>query len=213
MRSLFVTFSILLMLSIQPIVSQADDHLFRVSPDDVIFEVDQLKPGDYMTESVRVENNHDSPLKVIGDAEYLHGSNYIYEQLQLTVKNDQQTEVYQGSLANFIESEMVTLDVEDEEELLFHVEFPMESDNSFQGLNIGVQLSFSTQLVEDNESVAGEEDRLLPFTGGSLSSGLLPQTGETIPYLYYVIGTLLVSVGICLMLWHKRLKQMWVNDG
>ncbi|NIK11913.1 LPXTG cell wall anchor domain-containing protein [Alkalibacillus almallahensis] len=212
MRSLFVTFIILLMLSMQPIVSQADDHLFSVSPDDVMFEVDQLKPGDYMTETVRVENHHESPLVVIGDSEYLHGSNYIYEQLELTVKDDQQTILYQGSLANFIESEMVTLDVEDEEELLFHVEFPMESDNSYQGLNIGVQLSFSTQLVEDNESVPGEEDRFLPFTGGSLPGGLLPQTGETIPYPYYVIGVLLVSAGICLMLWHKRLKEMWVND-
>ncbi|MDQ0158071.1 LPXTG cell wall anchor domain-containing protein [Alkalibacillus salilacus] len=212
MRSLFVTFIILLMLSIQPIVSQADDDLFSVSPDDVIFEVDQLKPGDYMTETVRVENHHEAPLVVTGDAKYLHGSNYIYEQLDLTVKNDQQKVIYQGSLANFIESEMVTLDVEDEEELLFHVEFPMESDNSYQGLNVGVQLSFSAQIEENAESVASDEDRLLPFTGGSLPGGLLPQTGETIPYLYYVIGTLLVSSGICLLLWHKRLKQMWVSD-
>jgi LPXTG-motif cell wall-anchored protein len=107
-------------------------------PEGVLFNVSNLKPGDLMIRELTIQNNGNQNFTYNFESRKKSGSNLLYNQLQLEVK-DGSSILYEGSLGSFVELNPRTLTRFSEEMLTLSVEFPYESGNEFQGLATEVE--------------------------------------------------------------------------
>ncbi|GEN44336.1 LPXTG cell wall anchor domain-containing protein [Alkalibacillus haloalkaliphilus] len=174
------------------------------TPQSVMFDLSNIKPGDTAERTLTIENYGNMDYNYHSSVEHTGGSEKLFEQLQLVV-SDESGVLYEGSLSGFEGFESRPLEVQESEEVVFGIKFPWESGNEFQGL----ETAFDLQVWASGEEVASstpeeEEEGTLPSTGGGL--GILPQTGESIPYLYYIIGGVIALSGLGLILAKRRSK-------
>lgn len=179
------------------------DHVSVHIEEDFIFNVENLKPGDYMTRTLEIENDGDYDYYFHASAEYTGGSEKLFKQFQLSVTDSSGEMVYEGSLAGFNGMEQRFLEMGDSESFELKATFPYESDNSFQGLSTEFKISVWAEAEPPEDNEEGVVDSDTDVKGG----GLLPQTGEEIPVLFYVIGGSFLISGLLLYLWTRRLAR------
>jgi LPXTG-motif cell wall-anchored protein len=107
-------------------------------PEAVLFNVSNLKPGDLMIRELTIQNNGNKNFTYNFDSRKKSGSDLLYNQLQLEVK-DNSTVLYNGSLGSFTGLNPRSLLSHSQEKITLTVEFPFSSGNEFQGLGTEVE--------------------------------------------------------------------------
>lgn len=255
-----------LFLLVTPMQSYAD-HVSIDVDEEFLFDVENLKPGDYMRENLMVENTGDHDYYFHAESKFESGSKKLFNQFLLEVTDSEDAELYEGSLADFTGFDPRFLEKGETDEIEFKATLPYESGNEFQGLAVKFKILIwaEAQPTEPNpdpnpkpnpdpepdpdpepnpdpdpdpDPQPNPEDTPEPTPGddtddpgdgkgGPLeplpddvtdestvedvkSDSLLPETGEEIPYQFYIAGGLLLIVGTVLF---KRKRKVEKYEG
>ena len=169
-------------------------------PHKILFDASNLKPGDWIIEKVLISNEGMMDFRYSANVQKTSGSDLFFQQLQLEASiND--TLLYNGPLHEFTGMPARPLKHATSEEMTLKVTFPWESGNEFQGLSADATIQFiaeedieTTPTEEIDKEGVTSEDRGKPTL--SILESSLPQTGETPPTLYYLIGGFLLMTGL-----------------
>ncbi|MFC4023870.1 TasA family protein [Oceanobacillus longus] len=189
-------------IATQSTVSAEGEITIDILPEEILFNIDNMKPGDWAPRSVVIQNNgildfaYDVSAKPSGDTLKL------YNELLLEIR-DSKDLLYNGKLKDFQVLSPRTLKSSSEETLDFTIRFPEHLGNDFQGLNAKFSLFFTAEgenNERDEQFIAGA----ISSGGGSIGDGSpLPNTATTI-FNFLVIGIILLMAGIGLMLYRKK---------
>ncbi|MDQ0352576.1 LPXTG-motif cell wall-anchored protein [Alkalibacillus filiformis] len=186
--STLIVIALFLFLSVQTV---ADEGQSLIEFDDEgFFQVTNFAPGQTEESTISVQNVADSSIEYAVTLDY-DGDENFYEQLLVNMYVEEQL-VYEGSFSGLEEVAAGELAEGEEVPLTLSVHFPKESGNEYQGNNMNFVLTAHAEEVAEEE----------------VASGVLPQTGEGIPYLYYIGGALLLLIGVALLLSKKRPKTI-----
>ncbi|MCG1026827.1 LPXTG cell wall anchor domain-containing protein [Virgibacillus halodenitrificans] len=173
----------------------------NVLPGDVLFNINNMKPGDWAPRTITVQN------KGIKDFTYQmslrnDGEEKLFNELLLEI-NDSKTVLYEGKLADFTKLSDRDLSTSKQEELEVTVIFPEYLGNEFQGLDAEFSILFTaegktSQLAE--VSVDG-----MIGSGNSQTQSFLPNTATGIFNLFLSGAVLLIS-GVFILLYKKWRK-------
>lgn len=183
------------------------------SPAKRVFEVSNIKPGDTMTRPLVIQNDGNIDFDYNMASKMISGSDKLFNQLLLSVSQAGEV-LYSGTFGNFEGMSLRSLGVNDKEELSLSVEFPYESGNEFQGLATSVLFTFTAEGKPSDggpgtDSPDGDQGTAEPSEpDASPVSGQLPQTGESAPTMFYVIGGLLMLGGATLGVVSYRRRRM-----
>lgn len=190
-----------------------------LTPKDVLFDVPNMKPGDWAERSIRVNNEGAAKFLYTMSSEFADGSKKLYEALTLEVR-DQDRVLYKGSLEGFTKLQGRTLSAGQSEQLIYTVRFPEELGNEYQGLGMKVKFVFyaeedggtigtpqdpSNTGITDKTHVGNGTNNLLANPSNSnMNYGLLPRTGTQ------YMNTILIGIGMILIglfVYQKRAKR------
>ncbi|SDK35541.1 TasA family protein [Sediminibacillus albus] len=161
-------------------------------PKDLLFDVHNMKPGDWASRSYTIQNNGSQNMDYYLSAEFKSGSEKLYKALVLQVKEGDQ-ELYTGSLAAFNQLEQRQLKARMEEELTFTVQFPEELGNDYQGLISTFNIIIHAKGV--------------PVTGPQTSDGKgLPNTAAGM-FNMLLIGAVLLISGTAAYLYARKTRK------
>lgn len=175
-----------------------------LSPQDLLFDINNMKPGDWVPRTLTVKNlgskdfDYQMTLRNSGDKK-------LFNELLLEIKADGK-ELYQGKLAAFKSLPARNLTNGSEESLAITIRFPEELGNDFQGLQSSFVLSF---IAEGKNSLAVQAT-----TNGQIDSGNTPSAGHSLPttatniFNLVLVGSVLVAGGIVMMIMRhfRRIK-------
>lgn len=161
------------------------------TPERVLFNVSNMKPGDRATRTLTISNSGKQVFSYLSSADKKTGSDELYKALLLTV-SDANGEVYKGSLGDFEKFEPRTLASQGSEELVFLVEFPAHLGNEYQGLECEVEFKFY---------VEGTLGGVLPVDGLKL-----PNT-TTNTFNFIAAGIVIIAGGLIFYRYQNRKKQ------
>lgn len=179
-----------------------------LSPVQQLFNIHHMKPGDWMTRTLTIQNKGNQDFMYQSGANFISGSEMLYNQLVMTVSTGDEI-LYEGKLSGFNGFEKRPLAHLEEEKLTYTVEFPYESGNEFQGLTTKVAFNFAAEMLPEDvvESVGSVPVKGDPSNFGSA----LPKTGEINPIIFYLAGLALILTGI--MLYRKKLNPLvWIVE-
>ncbi|WP_338655123.1 hypothetical protein V6B14_03260 [Sporosarcina psychrophila] len=173
MSKLFRVFPILLLISgicFFPVTSVfadgednagKDDIDISISPNDTLFEISNMKPGDWAPRTITVQN--------VGSKDFAYqmqlensGEKKLFNELLLEIKVDGK-ELYQGKLAAFKSLPARKLTRGSGENLDITIRFPEHLGNDFQGLGAAFVFTFTAE-GRDNPGNGGGDN---PGDGGS----------------------------------------------
>ena len=181
-----------------------DDIDISISPNDTLFDISNMKPGDWAPRTMTVKN--------LGSKDFDYqmqlqntGEKKLFNELLLEIKVDDK-ELYQGKLAAFKSLPARKLTSGTEENLDITIRFPEQLGNDFQGLKAAFVFSFT---VEGKDSSA-----IQTMTTGQIDSGGPTSAGFTLPatstniFNIMFLGSVLVVAGIVLMIirHYRRMK-------
>ncbi|TMU84251.1 LPXTG cell wall anchor domain-containing protein [Bacillus sp. BHET2] len=165
------------------------------SPTGVFFQVDNMKPGDWTTKTIKVKNEGLKDFQYTMSSELKSGSDQLYNALMMTV-SDTKGVLYEGKVSGFKGFDARKLASSGEENMTFKIDFPEHLGNEFQGLMSEVKFTFQA------EGVIGES---LPVGGITL-----PNTGTAI-YKLLLLGGLLFFSGLGVYVYQYRRRMNMVN--
>jgi len=182
-----------------------NDIGLSISPKDTLFDISNMKPGDWAHRTITVENS--------GSKDFVYqmqlqnsGEKKLFNELLLEIKADDK-ELYQGKLAAFKSLPATKLISGTEENLDITIRFPEHLGNDFQGLRSAFAFTFTAEGKDSTPVQAvtlGQID-----SGGPTSAGFsLPATSTNIFNLMF-LGTAFVAGGIVLMIirHYRRMKM------
>ncbi|MGP4070927.1 LPXTG cell wall anchor domain-containing protein [Piscibacillus sp. B03] len=224
-----------------PIYADSEDISISTTPEQVLFDVTNIKPGDWFEREVVIENDGEKDFVYYIDSRMISGSEKLYNHMNFKIEDSNGEILYEGKLGDYKGLEYRELTAGEKEDLLLVAEFPPESGNEFQGLetNFSIRILARAEPIEvpddvedlpdepeesDNQDKPKEDDsdeqagRDKGDSGGSDNEEAtseeqvkgdqeLPQTGEEIPYLFYIIGGLFLVSGTILFLITRRIAS------
>ncbi|WP_090988714.1 LPXTG cell wall anchor domain-containing protein [Bacillus sp. OV322] len=157
---------------IYPSVSEASEQEIDIatSPDQFLFKVGNLKPGDWMPREITISNEGKRDFNYYSFVEKKHSEKELFENLTLSVQDKNNHFLYKGKLADFKGFPPRFLKSGKSETLLFTVKMPDELGNEFQGSAAAALFKF---YAEEPDSV------VTPPPGDNNDPGTPPdQTGS-----------------------------------
>lgn len=189
-------YSVLLILIIQSAASNAyadsteKEIDIMTTPEKVLFELDNMKPGDWAERSLVITNSGTKDFHYLSSATLVSGSEKFYNALILTI-SDKNGQIYHGSLESFKELKPREIISGGLDELQFKVEFPYEMGNEYQGLASIVEFKFYAE---------GTIGGVIPVDGVKL-----PKTATNILDII-LIGVIILTIGTFILIISKRKK-------
>lgn len=175
--------------------SNTPDIDIATSPESVLFDISNLKPGDWANRTIIIENNGTEDFKYLTQGKLKQGSEKLYNELLLRI-SDKDKVLFDGKLKDFNKLDPRFLAKNSSEQLFFKVVVPEQLGNDFQGLDCEVQFKFY---------VDGTLGGLLPANGPKL-----PETGTNM-YNILVTGVALI-LGGALLQFYFRLRRKFVKQ-
>lgn len=160
-----------------------------VKPGKVLFDLSNVKPGDSMTRTFKLENTGNGDFDYDITNEFTGGSEKFYNQLYLKIENDDGV-LFEGKLHEFSKLESRQLKSKTNESMLFFIKIPMELGNEYQGLTTDFQFDI---YVEGTLGGVIPVDNRLPETATNL-------------FNFIIIGAALVFTGGSMFLYQRRKK-------
>ncbi|MGM7701342.1 LPXTG cell wall anchor domain-containing protein [Pseudalkalibacillus sp. Hm43] len=164
------------------------------SPASYLFDLQNLKPGDWAERKLVVSNDGNIDFDYRTLAKFKDGSKKLYDQLDLKIEDQTGVVLFEDKLYKFDQLTERKLDHHHTDEFVVTVTFPSESGNEFQGLGTTFELEFSAQATK--EEVPTQEPKDPDKTENESPKSALPQTGESNPIWYYLTGIMLAGVGV-----------------
>jgi LPXTG-motif cell wall-anchored protein len=124
--------------------ADADELRIKTSPDTALFSLYQMKPGDWATRKLTVQNRGDQDFTYHTQSQFISGSEQLFNEFSLKVWDSNQI-LYDGKLKDFNGLQPRFLQSLNQEDLLFRVEFPYELGNEYQGLGFDVEFKFAVE--------------------------------------------------------------------
>jgi LPXTG-motif cell wall-anchored protein len=152
-------------------------------PSNDIFDVKNMRPGYGVTKTLLIQNSGNVNFDYYMDAKKLSGSDKLFNQLLLSVTTENGELIFKGKLSKFQNIGLRHLAKSGKEKLIFQIELPPEIGNEYQGLQIKVIYFFIAKHSLNNNS-----------------GGVLPKTGETNPWLFYISGILITLIGVTILI-------------
>ncbi|SFJ47202.1 LPXTG-motif cell wall anchor domain-containing protein [Halobacillus dabanensis] len=166
-----------------------------------VIDIENFKPGDYAVRSFALNNDGTQNLQYTMTSSHKSGSEKLYNQLTFILEIEGE-QVFAGHLSDFEKISARKLAAKNADEMTLKVEFPYESGNEFQGLATEVGFTFFAEgdipPVSTPDQGEGSPQSQADQPTGSSEGGMLPQTGEGSPLLYYLVGGLLLTLGVSL---------------
>ncbi|MEH7526720.1 LPXTG cell wall anchor domain-containing protein [Bacillus sp. JJ1503] len=131
-------------LFLQPINIQASTNQqpnIETKPNNYLFDVKNMSPGDWATRTLTIQNRGESDFTYNSESYYKAGSRKLYNEFLLKVW-DSKGLLFEGKLKDFDGFKPRHLPSKNEEDLKFEVTFPYELGNEFQGLAFNFELRF-----------------------------------------------------------------------
>ncbi|MGM0778452.1 MAG: TasA family protein [Bacillota bacterium] len=192
----------------------------NTTPHGIMFNVDNLKPGDWMPRNITIKNDGNQDFKYtskIGKSKSIKG---LFEELELEVKKDTKM-LYEGKLKDFKGFSPRKLAKGTEETLFFQVTMPEHLGNEFQNSAAEAEIIFLAEAT--GEPGTGNET---PGSGDNNSGGgtnnsppstdatVIPEKVNKLPntatnnYNLLLIGALFLGAGSVILLWcYRRLRS------
>ncbi|MGD6778719.1 LPXTG cell wall anchor domain-containing protein [Sutcliffiella horikoshii] len=162
------------------------------TPEKVLFDVDNMKPGDWAERVLEISNGGKEDFNYIVSSKLKSGDKKLYNELKLTITSEDNNELFNGTLGQFNKLDPREIKTIDKEQLTFQVNFPAELGNEFQGLTCEVEFKIYAE---------GTLGGLIPAENGIK----LPNTATDTMNIMIVGGTLLL-IGLIVLLMY-RLKK------
>ncbi len=175
-----------------------------LSPKDNLFDISNMKPGDWAPRTITVKNGNkdfDYQMQVQNN-----GEKKLFNELLLEIKADDK-ELYQGKLAAFKSLPARKLTSGTEENLDITIRFPEHLGNDFQGLQSAFAFSFTAEGKDSPAVQAMVLGQI--YSGGPTSAGFSLPTTSTNIFNLMLVGSVLVAGGIVLMIirHYRRMKM------
>ncbi|WP_264740321.1 TasA family protein [Cytobacillus firmus] len=113
-------------------IHQADRYLFNLT---------NMKPGDWVTRNLTIQNRGNSNFTYNTRVEFTNGSEKLYNEFQLKIW-DSNVLLFNDKLHKFQGLNPRNLPAGKQEDLKFEVKFPYELGNEYQNLNFDFELRF-----------------------------------------------------------------------
>ncbi|WP_051968174.1 TasA family protein [Neobacillus sp.] len=193
LTGLFLCFLLIFLFSKNTKAESMKEIKIATSPEDSLFNVTNLKPGDWMDRTLTIHNNGQKDINYILTTEMVNGSDKFYNELQLKVA-DKDKVLFEDKLKDLNKLEPRFIGKNNSEQLFFTVTVPEELGNEYQGLGCEIQFKFFV------EGTLGE---LFPMDGAKL-----PNTG-TNSFNFIMLGLAFVLTGILIQFiqWRKRIAR------
>ncbi|WP_272031514.1 TasA family protein [Oceanobacillus kimchii] len=184
--------------------SNAHEIELSITPDDFLFNIENMKPGDWAPRTLTINNSGSSEFEYQMSVEN-NGNDKLFNELLLLIEDVDQNKLYDGKISEFSSIPSRYLDAENHEDLHITVTFPEHLGNEFQG----VSSSFSFIFYAEGDTIQGNKDNdvaevsgLVENDNGDSNNQLLPNTATSI-FSILLLGLLIVSVGLFVVIWQK----------
>ena len=168
-----------------------------LTPTDTLFEVNNMKPGDWAPRTITVKNvgskNFDYQMQLQNS-----GDEKLFNELMLEIKAADE-ELYQGKLANFKSLPIRKLTTGNEENLEVTIRFPEHLGNEFQALQSSFAFTFTAE-GDESEPVQEEIIGHIASSGSQMSGGPGLPDGATNLINYILLCGALVVGGIVMVI-------------
>lgn len=114
-------------------LAAAKSGMIELSPSKVLFDISDMKPGDWTERELEVANKTGKPLFYRAGVQFRTGSDMLFSELDLLLVRNGQT-IYKGKVRDFLYSAPLQLSGNARDRLIWTIEFPPEAGNEFQGL-------------------------------------------------------------------------------
>ncbi|MBO0958281.1 cell wall protein [Neobacillus sp. MM2021_6] len=174
--------------------SEIQEIDIATSPEKVLFDLNNLKPGDWAERTLTIQNKGKQDFKYLFSSKLNEGSGKFYNALELKV-SDKNKVLFEGKMHDFSKLEPRFISKNDEEELFFTVKIPDELGNEYQGLNCKVEFKFY---------VEGTFGGVLPVDGPKL-----PETGTNMFTILVAGAALVITGGIFqfVLYWRRKMAR------
>ncbi|SFB13458.1 MULTISPECIES: LPXTG cell wall anchor domain-containing protein [unclassified Bacillus (in: firmicutes)] len=174
--------------SILTVSAETQEIDISTSPEKVLFEITNFKPGDWAERTLTITNSGKQDFNYLSSIKLKNGSEKLYNELLLTITDKEKT-LFDGKMKDFNKLEVRYLEKNSSEKLNFKVTVPLELENDFQGLGSEVEFKFY---------VDGTLGGVLPVNGPHL-----PNTATNM-FNYIVAGVGLIGTGLFLQFFLSR---------
>lgn len=185
-----------------------NDIAISLSPQDTLFNVSNMKPGDWAPRILTVMNS--------GNKDFVYhmkvqnsGDEKLFNELLLEINAGDQ-ELYQGKLSTFSSNLIEGRELESgmTEDLEITIRFPEHLGNEFQGLKTTFVIQFTAEGKNSASIQAMTIGQIDSGSNGPTSAGsLLPNTSTNI-FNLMLLGSVLMAGGIALIVirHYRRMK-------
>lgn len=174
-----------------------------ITPDDILFNIENMKPGDWAPRSITVNNSGNQEFDYMMTVEN-QGEDKLFNELLLSIQDQKEQILYDGKLSDFESLNSRYLNAGDHEDLHITVTFPEHLGNEFQGASS----SFSFIFYAEGATEQGEKEEDVTTISGVVDNGdssggqSLPNTATSI-FTFLLLGLLVVVCGIGILAWQK----------
>jgi len=160
------------------VIAEEKEININTNPNGYLFQIDNLKPGDWMPRNITIKNDGKQDFKYTSKTGKSRSVKGLFEELELIVKKDATT-LYKGKLKEFKGFTPRELAQGSEEILFFQVTMPYDLGNEFQGSSAEVEIIFLAEAINETSN---ENDPTPVDTNNSGidSNGLTPSTDATV---------------------------------
>jgi LPXTG-motif cell wall-anchored protein len=146
LRSTFILFILInLTICFRPTLIKAEEIKLITSTDKALFLIDNMKPGDWASGKVTLQNRSENNFTYNIKSKLKSGSEKMYNEFLLKIL-DSNGILFNGKLKEFSGIAPRFLKSLNQEDLLFSVNFPSELGNEYQGLSFDVEFRF---IIDD----------------------------------------------------------------
>jgi LPXTG-motif cell wall-anchored protein len=169
-------------LSMSANENEENIELSLILPTGEVFDVKNMRPSYAVTKTLQIQNSGKINFEYSMMAKKHNGSEELFNHLLLSVTTESGENLFNGKLNKFKNLEPRYLAKSGTEKLVFRIELPPEAGNEFQGLQTKVIYIFSAKQSLDHNT-----------------GGILPTTGETNPWLFYISGIAMALIGVTIL--------------
>jgi len=196
-----------LFIGIKSISAAGKEISIKTTSNGILFNTENLKPGDWIPRNITISNNGKQDFKYIAKIGKSKSTKGLFEELDLLVQKESET-LFKGKLKDFTGFTPLELSVGSSDTLLFEVKMPTHLDNSFQGAKAEVEIIFLAEGMKDiaapieNAPNSGDTS-ITETTIEPKMVNKLPNTA-TNNYNILFFGGLLILFGGAMLFWKRK---------
>ncbi|WP_096156680.1 LPXTG cell wall anchor domain-containing protein [Bacillus sp. FJAT-45066] len=195
--SLLIVLGIFIFLSPFHTTALANKKLIDLD-DDNFFYKSNFAPGGTTSSTVKLTNISEDVINYNVSLKRVKGSKKLYDTLEVSIFLHDQ-EIHVGKFLDIKKIALGNLEAGENTPITFSIYFPKESGNEFQGERIDFDLVVDAKM------------------GYSDIIGKLPTTGEDGYSIFYIIGSIILAIGMISYTTHaiyiKAMKRRTANEG